>query len=414
MMINVRLLADTDTLAVAAIMIAVALAGKWLPAWIAQKINRLDSFSRNVMFGLTAAHTAVALAVVSVGYKMGLFDERILNSTVMVILATCAAAPIITASAAAKLKVKMMADDGDDVIRHTRVNNTLIAVANPLTASSLMEMAVLIRNDRGLHNFYALHVRTDNTSQAKAVSQASLQAARRTAAAADTKVESLDRYDNNIVTGIINAVEERDITEVLLGMHRRVTVIDSFFGSKVEQLLRGTHKMLIISRCFIPANTITRILVWVPRDAQYETGFSRWVRAVARLTRQVGCRVIFCCPDNIQPLIRGVIYAENYGIRCEFRRTEDWDDLVMLSGEVLDDDLFVLIGARAQSVSYNADMADLPDFLQRHFSRNNLMMIFPEQFGEAPVLTSFTDPLASDITATPTAWMRRLRQRLRR
>ena len=190
MMINVRLLADTDTLAVAAIMIAVALAGKWLPAWIAQKINRLDSFSRNVMFGLTAAHTAVALAVVSVGYKMGLFHERILNSTVMVILATCAAAPIITASAAAKLKVKMMADDGDDVIRHTRVNNTLIAVANPLTASSLMEMAVLIRNDRGLHNFYALHVRTDNTSQAKAVSQASLQAARRTAAAADTKVES--------------------------------------------------------------------------------------------------------------------------------------------------------------------------------------------------------------------------------
>lgn len=414
MMINVRLLADTDTLAVAAIMIVVALVSKWLPAWIAQKINRLDSFSRNVMFGLTAAHTAVALAVVSVGYKMGLFDERILNSTVMVILATCAAAPIITASAAAKLKVKMMADDGDDVIRHTRVNNTLIAVANPLTASSLMEMAVLIRNDRGLHNFYALHVRTDNTSQAKAVSQASLQAARRTAAAADTKVESLDRYDNNIVTGIINAVEERDITEVLLGMHRRVTVIDSFFGSKVEQLLRGTHKMLIISRCFIPANTITRILVWVPRDAQYETGFSRWVRAVARLTRQVGCRVIFCCPDNIQPLIRGVIYAENYGIRCEFRRTEDWDDLVMLSGEVLDDDLFVLIGARAQSVSYNADMADLPDFLQRHFSRNNLMMIFPEQFGEAPVLTSFTDPLASDITATPTAWMRRLRQRLRR
>ncbi len=411
MMINVRLLADTDTLAVSAVMIAVALAGKWIPAWLAQKINRLDGFSRNVMFGLTAAHTAVALAVVSVGYNMGMFDERILNSTVMVILATCAVAPIITASSAAKLKVKMMADEGDDVIRHTRVNNTLIAVANPLTAASLMEMAVLIRNDRGRHSFFALHVRTDNTPQAKAVSHNSLEAARRIAAAADQAVESLDRYDNNIVTGIINAVEERDITEVLLGMHRRVTVIDSFFGNKVEQLLRGTNKMLIISRCFIPANTITRILVWVPRDAQYETGFSRWVRAVARLTRQVGCRVIFCCPDNIQPLIRGVIYTENYGIRCEFRSTEGWDDLVLLSADVHDDDLFVLIGARAQSVSYNSDMADLPDFLQRNFSRNNLMMIFPEQFGEAPVLTSFTDPLATDIAATPSAWLRRLFRR---
>lgn len=411
MMINVRLLADTDTLAVSAVMIAVALAGKWIPAWLAQKINRLDGFSRNVMFGLTAAHTAVALAVVSVGYNMGMFDERILNSTVMVILVTCAAAPIITSSAAAKLKVKMMSEEGDDVIRHTRVNNTLIAVANPLTAGALMEMAVLIRNDRGRHSFYALHVRTDNTPQAKAVSHNSLEAARRTAAAADTAVESLDRYDNNIVTGILNAMEERDITEVLLGMHRRTTVIDSFFGNKVEQLLRGTNRMLIISRCFIPANTITRILVWVPRDAQYETGFSRWVRSVARLTRQIGCRVIFCCPDNIQPLIRGVIYTENYGIRCEFRHTEGWDGLVMLSADVHDDDLFVLIGARAQSVSYSSGMADLPDFLQRNFSRNNLMMIFPEQFGEAPVLTSFTDPLATDIASAPTAWLRRLFRR---
>ncbi len=415
MMINLRLLADTDTLSIAAVMIAVALAGKWLPAWIAQKINRFDGFSRNVMFGLTAAHTAVALAVVAVGYNMGMLDERILNSTIVVILVTCAVAPIITASAATKLKVKMIDDDGDGIIRRTRVNNTLIAVANPLTASALMEMAVLIRNDRGRHSFYALHVRSDNTPQAKTVSHNSLEAVRSIAAAADTKVESLDRYDINVVTGILNAIEERDITEVMLGMHRRMTVIDSFFGNKVETLLRTTNKMIIISRCFIPANTVTRIIVWAPRGAQYETGFSRWVRAVARLTRQVGCRVIFCCPDDMQPLIRGVIYTENYGIRCEFRHAEGGDDLVLISADVKDDDLFVLIGARAQSVSYGPEMAGLPDFLQRNFQRNNLMMIFPEQFGEAPALTSFTDPLSTDLSLTHAdwPWLRRLRIGLR-
>ncbi len=370
--------------------------------------------SRNVMFGLTAAHTAVALAVVAVGYKMGMFDERILNSTVMVILVTCALAPIITSASAAKLKVKMMADEGDEVIRHTRVNNTLIPVANPVTAGALVEIALLMRNDRGRHSFYALHVRNDNSAPAKAVSGNSLEAARGMAAAADIKMETLDRYDINIVTGILNAIEERDITEVILGMHRRTTVIDSFFGNKVEQLLRSTNKMVIITRCFIPANTITRILVWVPADAQYETGFSRWVRALARLTRQVGCRIIFCCPDTIQPLVRGVLYTENYGIRCEFRPADGWDDLVMLSGEVLDDDLFVVIGARAQSVSYQAEMTELPAFLQSNFARNNLMMIFPEQFGEAPVLTSFTDPLSSDIGVAPSPLWMRTRARLRR
>ncbi len=413
MMINLRVIANASTLTVAAIMLAVALASKWLPAFIAQKVNKFDRYSRNVMFGLTAAHTAVALAVVTVGYNLGMFDERILNSTIMVILVTCALAPIITAASAAKLKVKMMAEDGDDNIKKTRINNTLIPVANPVTAAALVDIAVLMRNDRGSHNFYALHVRTDNSKSAKAVSQNSLKAAREAGAAADVEIDSLDRYDMNIVTGVLNAIEERDITEVMLGMHRRMTVIDSFFGAKVEQLLRSTNKMLIISRCFIPANTLTRIVVWVPADAQYETGFSRWVRAVARLTRQVGCRIIFCCPGEVQPMIRGVIYTENYGIRCEFKTINSYDDMILLSGEILDDDLFVLICARAQSVSYRSEMSELPSFLQRNFSHHNLMVIYPEQFGEAPQLVSFTDPLASDIASAPSPIFQSLRSSLR-
>ena len=95
MMINVRVFGDTATLGVAAIMLAVALVSKWLPAWIAQRLNGFGSESRNVMFGLTAAHTAVALAVVTVGYRLEMFDERILNSTIAVILVTCAVAPLI-------------------------------------------------------------------------------------------------------------------------------------------------------------------------------------------------------------------------------------------------------------------------------------------------------------------------------
>lgn len=418
MMINVRVFGDTATLGVSGIMLAVALVSKWLPAWMAQRINGFGGDSRNVMFGLTAAHTAVALAVVTVGYRLEMFDERILNSTIAVILVTCALAPLITSGAAGRLKVRMIEEDPDHSLgKNQRNNNTLIGVANPITTPALVEMAVLMRNTRGTHHFYALHVRNDNSPSAKALSRNSLDAARRTAAAADTQIDTLDRYDLNTVTGVLNAIEERDITEIMLGMHRRSTVIDSFFGMKVEHLLRSTNRMIIISRCFVPAGTITRVIVWVPADAQYETGFNRWVRALSRLTRQVGCRIIFCCPAEVQPLIRGVIYSENYGIRCEFKTTEGWDDLILMSNRILDDDLFVVIGARVQSVSYRSEMAELPAFLQRYFSRNNLMMIYPEQFGEAPVLTSFTDPMSSDLASAPSPIMlslRKLAARLKR
>ncbi|MDE6333440.1 MAG: cation:proton antiporter, partial [Muribaculaceae bacterium] len=412
MMIDVRLVLDTDTLAAAGMMLAVALASKWIPAFVVQKANGLDSCSRNVIFGLTAAHTAVALAVVSLGYRMGVLTEVMLNATILVILVTCAVAPIITAAGATKLKISML--DKDDMIRHTRTNNSLIAVDNPLTAASLVDLGLLMRNDRGVHRFYAIHVRNESTGHAKAVSAAALDAALTTAAAANVSLEQVERYDLNTVTGILNAISERDITEVILGMHRRTTVIDTFFGSKVEQLLRSTNRMLIISRCYIPLNTVTRIIVAVPRDAQYETGFSRWVRAVARLTRQVGCRVIFCCHSDIQPLIRGVLYQENYGVRCEFRTIDSLDSMILLAGRIMDDDLFVVISARPNSVSYTDEVTEMPSLLQRNFSRNNIIVIFPEQFGAEQPLTSFTDPMSSDLSASPSPLPKHARAFVRR
>lgn len=419
MMINLRVVIDPDTLVAAGMMLAVALASKWIPAFIVQKTNGLGASSRKVMFGLTAAHTAVALAVVSLGYRMGILSEVMLNATIVVILVTCAVAPIITAAGASRLKISML--DKDDMIRHTRTNNSLIAVDNPVTAASLVDLGLLMRNDRGRHSFYAIHVRNENSGKAKAVSGAALDAALTTAAAANVRMEQIERYDLNTVTGILNAISERDITEVILGMHRRTTVIDTFFGSKVEQLLRSTNRMLIISRCYIPLNTVTRIVVAVPRDAQYETGFSLWVRAVARLTRQIGCRVIFCCHSDIQPLIRGVLYQENYGVRCEFRTIDSLDAMILLTGRILDDDLFVVISSRPHSVSYTDEVTEMPSLLQRNFSRNNIIVIFPEQFGEEQPLTSFSDPMASDLSTSPSPlskhiriFMRRLRNILRR
>ena len=421
MMINLHVVFNAGTLIVAAIMLAVALLSKWLPAYMVRKRNGLTKADEGVIFGLTAAHTAVALAVVTLGHNMGMFDERILNATVLVILITCAIAPSITGINAPKVKVAMMRQEEQEegrtspAMRRSRVNNTLIPVANARLAPELVELAALMRNDVGTHHIYALHVRSDNSAKARAESDNALSAAKITAAAANISIQTLDRYDLNIATGMQNAINERDITEIIMGLHRkRTTVIDSFLGPKVEQLLKTTNRMLIITRCFIPVNTVARIVVFVPDKAQYETGFSRWVRNIARLTRQLGCRVIFCCPDDVQPLIRGVLYQENYGVRCEFRPAQNWEELILYSTRVHTDDLLVVVGARPASVSYNDAMADMPMFLQKYFAGNNILVIYPEQFGaDHTPLMSFADPMSSDISMSSAPWFRRLRSWLR-
>ena len=104
-----------------------------------------------------------------------------------------------------------------------------------------------------------------------------------------------------------------------------------------------------------------------------------------------------------------MIYQENYGIRCEFRQAEDWDDFILISGKILNDDLLIVIGARVNSVSYNQDIAGMPTFLQRSFATTNIAVIYPEQFGTAVPSTTFVDPMASDITTAPSPLWRRLR-----
>jgi Kef-type K+ transport system membrane component KefB len=408
MMIDMRVVLNVNTLFVAANMIVVSLVAKWIAAFIAQKIYGMKGHERRMMFGLTAAHTAVALAVVTIGYNMvmpdgtRMMDETILNGTVLMILVTCAVAPIMTARAASKIKIEELSDESaieeNASKRETRI---LVPVSNPITAQSLTELALMLRNPRRKTDIYAIHVRNDNSAASRAMGRNALDIAVKAASSVDAEVVPIERYDINTVSGLINAIEERDITDVIIGMHRKATIIDSFFGAKIEQLLKATNQMVVMTRCFIPVNTVTRIVVSVPPMAQFETGFSRWIRGVGNLTRQVGCKVIFCCHPDTQPLIRGVLKRGRYDIRHEYRDVERWDDFVLLSNRILEDDLVVVVSARDTSVSHSDDMADMPGFLQKYFSRNNLIVLYPEQFGVAEPINTFIDPMSADIHSVP-------------
>ncbi len=227
------------------------------------------------------------------------------------------------------------------------------------------------------------------------------------AASVDVKLKPIERYDLNFVTGVLNTIEERDINEVVIGLHRRSNVIDSFFGDKLTQLLKATYRMVVISRCYIPVNTVRRIVVSVPDRAQYETGFCRWVSAIGNLTRQLGCRVIFCCSGETRRSIEAVLRAGQYDIRSEYRLVEEWDDFILLANKILDEDLFVVVSARRASVSFTSDMDALPEFLRKYFAQNNLIVIYPEQFGEEASVPTMADALSTDMETAPSAlWLK--------
>lgn len=405
MLIDLRVVLDGwGTLYTAAVMSAVAMASKWLAALVTQKVYRLTPVDRSMMYQLSNAHTAVALAVVMIGYEMHLFDVQVLNGTVVMILVTCTVSSFGTERAASRLKVQMLEQEDeenskDDSTAHPR---TLVAISNPLTAPGIVDLALSMRfpDSSVAGDLYALHVRSDNSASARAIGRNSLDVAERAAAAVETTLTPIERFDLNFITGVLNTMEERDITELIVGLHRRTRIIDSFLGEKVEQLLRSTNRMIVMSRCFIPLNTVTRLLVAVPKKAQFETGFRRWVQAVGNLCRQIGCRVEFWCEESTAPLIRTVIKQSNLGIRMSFAEVNSYDDFVVKSAEVNDDDLLIIVSARRSSVSFDGDMDAVPEYLQKYFANTNLIVLYPGQFGtEAPM--TMAETMATDIVSTP-------------
>jgi len=425
MLIDLHVVMDGwTTLYTAAVMSAVAMLSKWIAAWVTQKVYRLTPVDRSIMYQLSNAHTAVALAVVMIGYEMHLFDVTVLNGTVVMILVTCTVSSFGTERAASRLKVQLLEQADEDSVRDDATTHprTLVAISNPLTAPSIVDLALSMRfpDTSVAGDLYALHVRNDNSASSKAIGRNSLDVAERAASAVETNLTAIERFDLNFITGVLNTMEERDITELVLGIHRRTSIIDSFLGEKIEQLLRSTNRMVVMSRCFIPLATVTRILVAVPKKAQFETGLRRWVQAVGNLGRQVGCRVEFWCEDSTAPLIRTVITQSKLGIRMSFSTVASYDDFVIKSSEINDDDLLIVVSARRSSVSFDSDMDAVPEYLQKYLAGNNLIVIYPGQFGTEPPMT-MAETMATDIVSPPNPvflfamnQLRRLRKMLRK
>ena len=352
---------------------------------------------RQLIFGLSNAQAAATLAAVIIGHDIGLFNEEILNGTIVMILVTCIISTLVTEKAARRIVIEIQNNEPASYKSPIQNEQILIPVANPDTIENLINLALLLKSPQKKSALYALHV-TDDDKKSNFLSQAVLEYAGKVASSADTKLIPIARYDMNITSGIIHTMKEKNITEVVLGLHHKANIVDTFFGAKIESLLKSTNKMILISKCVNPINTVTRIVIAVPRKAEYETGFARWIDRVANMAKQIGCRAIFYAYAETIPYLKARLRAGRYNIRNEFEILESWDDILLLANVVLDDDLFIVVSARPTSVSFNSEADNIPSFLSKYFANNNLIVLYPEQFGTAePTPVSFMEPLSHNM-----------------
>ena len=386
-----------DALKVAAVMIVVALVGKWIASWLTQKIYKMAPIERELMFGLSNAQAAATLAAVLVGYNIilpngeRLLNEDVLNGTVLLILVTCVVSSFITERAARKIA---MCEAHLEEERTVEAERILIPVANPDTIEYLMNLSLLIRDTKQKDNLLALNVINDNnTSEGLELrGKRYLEKAAMITASADVPLRQITRYDLNIASGIIHTAKEYEVTDVIIGLHRKVNIVDSFFGMLAENLLKGLHREVMIAKFLIPINTIRRIIIAVPPKAEYEAGFQKWVEHFCRMGGTLGCRVHFFANEETTVQLQALVKKKYGQTLTDFSRLDDWEDLLILTGQVNYDHLLVVISARRGSISYDSSFEKLPAQLSKYFSNNSLIVLYPDQLGEPQDAVSFSNP----------------------
>ena len=82
---------------------------------------------------------------------------------------------------------------------------------------------------------------------------------------------------------------------------------------------------------------------------------------------------------------------------------EHWNELPRLAASIDDDHLFVVITARKGTVSYKAALDHLPEELAGNFRGKNLMIIYPDQYGEAANVMTYAAPQMHEERSAYTA-----------
>jgi nucleotide-binding universal stress UspA family protein len=312
-----------------------------------------------------------------------LVTDDMLNGVVMMILFTCIISTLMTEKASKQIILHEKTHLKANYDERTDDEKLFLCVKYPDIAPQLLELAIMMRNPQLNRGLVALNVVYDDVSADYNREQGLqlLEKLQRQAAASEVKLQTQVRLASNIANGIKHAFREFDASEIIMGMHVHTEVSPKFWGEFIQSLYNGLNRQIVLTRFVHPLNTLRRIQVAVPSRAEFEPGFNRWLERLCRFAGQLDCRVQFHGREDSLKLIKQYINNQHPNVRAEYTQMSHWNELPNLASHIANDNLLVVVTARKGTISYKTALDRLPDELTKYFSGTNLMIIFPDQYG---------------------------------
>lgn len=379
----------TDALIFAGILSGVALITKWLAAHATGVIYGYTKHERSVIFGLSASHAAATLAVIKVGYDMGLFDQNVINGTIILILITCMVSSFVTERAARKIAVSEKESTKKIIDRTERI---LIPVSNPENIARLIDLALIIKDNKSSEPIYPLSIVEENADADEKINVVKkvIDGVVDHIASVDKKVQVLKKVDLSIVDGIARTAKAYSISDILISYKAQQGSGNLIFGSIADNLLVKTKQSVIISKVIQPLNSYKRVIVLLSPNAELEPGFNLIAKKINAILKQVGNEAI------VYGLHKTI---HSYTTLIGDKKREFYNYLTVKEFEsndiienVKEDDLYLFLSSRKQTVSYDYQIDNLPKVLSKNNEFTSFVVFYPES------LKSLSDAQITEMT----------------
>ena len=354
-----------------------------------QKTFHLSTDQRSVIFGLSNAQAAATLAAVMVGYNVitgtdangepiRLLNESVLNGTILMILVTCTIASFAAQKGAHNIAAQDISDKEENKKESEHI---LIPVSNEETVEELVNLSLAIKSPQNKNGLFALKVIDNHHSDEKALKQSRrvLQTAVNTAAATDTRMKDLLRYDLSVSNAIASVVKEREITDLVVGLHKEKDIPAAFLGHIVESVLAESSVSTFIYKPAQPISTVRRHLIIIPELAEKEIGFNQIIFRLRNVTQNTGAATVFYGSEATLNALKKLL-AKKSG-EASYIEFNDWDDFLIVFRDIKPDDTMWIILSRKEGLSYAPAMARIPKYLNKYFQANSFVLAYPVQAG---------------------------------
>ncbi|MDR2836019.1 MAG: cation:proton antiporter [Bacteroidales bacterium] len=401
MLINLRLIfQDFEILLYALLLSSIAITGKWIVAFLIQKISKYSGKQRQLIFGLISSKAAATLAVVIVGKSAGLIDEQILNATILVILITCIISSFVTEKAAMQIVLdEENIDSKKRKIIFIKKEHILVPIGNFEQAERILDFSSLIINKSLEHEITLLSVvEADENSDVNYLkSKNKLQEKADFLNSYEIKTNITLTIDSNVAGGIVRVSKEQFADIIVLDWERSRNVVEKFLGSTIDKITEQTELSLFVCDFQQSLQTIHKIIIFSLPFSELEIGFLLWLQKIISLAKEIKKPLIYYCTLKTQNAVIKIINSIKTNVKINFINIEDWKSINDLKIETKTNDLIVFTAIRKGAISYKGMLDNIFQKLEKYFPDNSKIVIFPEEKSVDYDIEIFNDINSSPI-----------------